>query len=112
VIAASTVLFMASHAHLSRLRVHGSGSSFRRGVYKVGHSADFKFKEGKVNADDVGTESTYGVGRFRSVGNFGGSDDVHRRRVVISSCFRMRFKCPRSGVSRPVCFSHLSIELY
>lgn len=54
-IPASTVVFMASHAHLSRRRVHGSGSSFRRGVYKVGQSADFRFKEGKVNADDVGT---------------------------------------------------------
>lgn len=55
--AASTVLFIASHAHLSLLRVHGSGSSFRLGVYKVGHSADFRFSEGNVNADDVGTGS-------------------------------------------------------
>jgi hypothetical protein len=92
VIAASTVLFMASHAHLSRRRVHGSGSSFRRGVYKVGHSADFRFREGNVNADDVGTGSRYGVGRLRSTGNFGGSKEMPKRREVISSRFRMRFK--------------------
>ena len=32
-----------------------------------------------------------------------------RRRVAISSCFRMRFKWPRSGVSRPICFNHLQL---
>ena len=101
---------MASHAHLSRLRVHGSGSSFRRGVYKVGHSADFRFREGNVSADDVGTGSRYGVGRSRSTGNVGGSKEMPRRRVAISSCFRMRFKWPRSGVSRPICFNHLQLE--
>ena len=83
---------MASHAHLSRLRVHGSGSSFRGGVYKVGHSADLSFREGNVNADDVGTGSRYGIGRSRSSGNVGGSKEMPRRRVVISFCFRMRFK--------------------
>jgi hypothetical protein len=76
----------------------------------VGHNADFRFSDGSVNADDVGTGSRYGLGRFRSVGNVGGFREAVRRSVVISSCFRMRFKCPRSGVSRPVCFSHLQLE--
>jgi hypothetical protein len=34
-----------------------------------------------------------------------------RRRVVISFCFRMRFKWPRSVVSRPICFNHLQFQL-
>ena len=107
-IAASIAVFMASHAHLSRLCVQGSGSFLRRGVYKVGHSTDFRFREGNVNADDVGTGSRYGVGKFRSAGNCRESKETPRRSVVISFCFRMRFKCPRSGVSRPTCFSHLN----
>jgi hypothetical protein len=77
----------------------------------VGHSADFRLREGDVNADDVGTGSRYGVGRSRYTGNVGGSKEMPRRRVAVSSCFRMRFKWPRSGVSRPICFSHLQLEM-
>ena len=106
-VAASTVRFIAFHAHATFPRVHGSGSSFRRGVYIVGHSADFRLKEGSVRAAEIGTGCKYGAGRFRSSGSCGGSAVVLRRRLVRSPFFRMRFRCPSSGPSSPACFNHL-----
>lgn len=103
--------FIAFHAHATFPCVHGSGSSFRRGVYIVGHSADFRLKEGSVRAAEIGTGCKYGAGRFRSSGSCGGSAVVLRRRLVRSPCFRMRFRCPSSGPSSPACFNHLGVKI-
>ena len=108
-VAASTARFIASHTHATFLRVHGSGSSFRRGVYIVGHSADFRLKEGSVRAAEVGTGCKYGARRFRSSGSCGESAVVLRKRLVSSPRFRMRFRCPSSGPSSPACFNHLRV---
>jgi len=102
---------MAFHAQFSLPLVHGSGSSLRRGVYVVGHKADLSVRDGSVNADELGTGSKYGAGRFNSGGSCGGSEEVLNTRLVEDLFFRMRLRCPNSGPSNPVCLIHLESEI-
>lgn len=88
-------LCMASHAHRSFPRVHGSGSSFRRGVNIVGHNADFNVREAGVNAEEDGTLIIYGGGSSRSEGGSGSAIEEGQRSsvvVALSLCFRMRLR--------------------
>lgn len=106
--AASTVSFIVSQAQRHFPRVQSSASFFLGGAYTVGHKDDFKLKEMGVRAGDTGTGRVYGLGNSISLGIAGGAADVLRRSEMMSFCFLIRLRWPRSGVSSPVCFSHLS----
>lgn len=79
--------FIASH-------VHGSGSSFRRGAHAVGHSTNFRLKEGS------GVRCKYGAGRSRSSGSRGGSEvGAPVENPLAQLAFKIRINAPKAPVS-------------
>lgn len=107
--ASFTAIFMESQAHLAWPRVHPSCSPLRRGAYTVGQNSDFNARDVGVSAADVGTVRRNGSRRLRSGGRVGALGDVERRRVVLSSRLRTRFRWPSESDSRPLVLSHLPL---
>ena len=110
ILASSTTVRIASHAHRTLALGHGSGSNFFRGAYIVGQKVVLCFSAIWVNAALRGTSTTYGVARLYSAGGCGGkgvSETVDSSKVVVWAVFRIRLRCVSVGVSYPTCFSHL-----
>ena len=75
----------------------------------MGQMAVLRANEVIVKAEEAGTGTRCGSGRFKFSGSGGVSMSMLRRRVVspVSRFFRMRLRCATSGDSRLACLSHL-----
>lgn len=65
-----------------------------------------------VRAGVLGTAILYGSGSSMPSGKRGrGAEVGAMRKVVVTSCLRIRLRCDRSGVSRPDFLTHLSLNV-
>lgn len=91
-VAASTVALIASQAQRHFPRVQSSDSFFLWGEYNVGHKDDFRDRELRVRAGEIGTGRVYGLGNSMSSGSTGGTADMVNKSELILSRFLMRFR--------------------